>query len=538
MANPAAQAVFRKIIVHNKLMSEADVDALLASTPDPENAIKKMVAKSIVSVDVCHKLMALYAAQLKKLESGGAAPAAAAPARPAPSPSGGQNFGSSGAPADSIPLEPAPAKPVITPKVATTPAATSAAAPAAARPAAVGAPKAVAHGAMFNTGEGVVDIPEPPKPTREPKISDDGFPIIEPLGDSGVQWMHAVLRSARSFNASDLHLKSGEIPVIRVGGALRTMGSERYNQAAVEGSLLSLLPEDKLQHFRETNDIDFCYDGGLELGRFRTNYMRQHRGVDGVFRLLPSRPPSFDELGLPEVVMKCCDFRQGICLITGPKGCGKTTTLAALVDLINSRRQEHIITVEDPIEFVHPCKKGHVNQREVGNHTKTFSNALRAALREAPDVIMVGEMRDLETTELAITAAETGHLVFATLHTPDAVRTIGRVLDAFPAAKQEQVRATFSESLRVIVSQLLVPRADGKGSVMATEVLVNTGAIANMIRDNRAFQLRGMIQTGKKQGMVLMDESLIQLAKAKKITKEDAIGRAENVGYVTREIGA
>ena len=263
--------------------------------------------------------------------------------------------------------------------------------------------------------------------------------------------------------------------------------------------------------------------------------MRQHRGVDGVFRLLPSRPPAFEELGLPEVVTKCCDFRQGICLITGPKGCGKTTTLAALVDLINSRRQEHIITVEDPIEFVHPCKKGHVNQREVGSHTKSFSNALRAALREAPDVIMVGEMRDLETTELAITAAETGHLVFATLHTPDAVRTIGRVLDAFPAAKQEQVRATFAESLRVIVSQLLVPRIDGKGCVMATEVLVNTGAISNMIRDNRAFQLRGLIQTGKKQGMILMDESLINLVKAKKVTREDAISRAENVPYVTRE---
>ena len=283
--------------------------------------------------------------------------------------------------------------------------------------------------------------------------------------------------------------------------------------------------------------MDFCYDGG-ELGRFRTNYLVEHRGMDGVFRLIPAHVPSFEELNLPPQVKRFTEYRVGIVLVTGPKGSGKTTTLAAMVDMINSARAEHIITVEDPIEFVQPCKKGHVNQRQVGIHTKSFSNALRSALREAPDVIMVGEMRDLETTSLAITAAETGHLVLATLHTPDAVRTIGRVLDVFPAKEQPQIRAMLSESLRGIVSQLLVPGADGHSMVLATEILVNTQAIGHLIREEKVHQIRGLMQTGKQYGMALMEESLIRLAKEGRITKETALAWAEDVKMVQRELGA
>jgi len=234
-------------------------------------------------------------------------------------------------------------------------------------------------------------------------------------------------------------------------------------------------------------------------------------------------------------VMKFIDYRIGVVLVTGPKGSGKTTTLAAMVDRINSTRAEHVITVEDPIEFVHPCKKGHVNQRQVGVHTKSFSNALRATLREAPDVIMVGEMRDLETTSLAITAAETGHLVLATLHTPDAIRTIGRVLDVFPPKEQPQIRAMLSESLRGIVSQLLLPTADGKSMVLALEILVNTQAIGHLIREEKVHQIRGLMQTGKQHGMVLMEESLVQLVKDGRITEQVALAHAEDVKMVQRE---
>jgi twitching motility protein PilT len=234
--------------------------------------------------------------------------------------------------------------------------------------------------------------------------------------------------------------------------------------------------------------------------------------------------------------MKFTDYRVGMVLVTGPKGCGKTTTLAAMVDRINSSRAEHIITVEDPIEFVQPCKKGHVNQRQVGVHTQSFSNALRSALREAPDVIMVGEMRDLETTSLAITASETGHLVLATLHTPDAIRTIGRILDVFPPKEQSQIRAMVSESLRGICSQLLLPSRDGQTMELALEILVNTPAIGHLIREEKVHQIRGLMQTGKQYGMVLMDESLVRLAKAGRISKQTAMSRADDVKFVDREL--
>ncbi|MDH3719640.1 MAG: PilT/PilU family type 4a pilus ATPase [Planctomycetota bacterium] len=347
-----------------------------------------------------------------------------------------------------------------------------------------------------------------------------------------------ILLAGRAANASDVHMKSGEIPILRVAGRLAEIeGMQPIPADKCEQALLSLLNEERRQQFLETNDLDFCYDGGDELGRFRSNYMRQHRGMDGIFRLISSEVPSFEELKLPPLVKKFTEYKQGIVLVTGPKGCGKTTTLAAMVDLINSTRAEHIITVEDPIEFVHPCKMGHVNQREVGPHTKTFSAALRAALREAPDVIMVGEMRDLETTSLAITAAETGHLVFATLHTPDALRTIDRILDVFPPKEQGQIRSMIAESMRGIISQLLVPNVDGKSQELAVEILVNTVAIGNLIREGKTFQLRGVMQTGRKLGMQLMDDALIELVKANKVAKDEVLAVATERKRVESELG-
>ncbi|MCE9554442.1 MAG: PilT/PilU family type 4a pilus ATPase [Planctomycetes bacterium] len=350
--------------------------------------------------------------------------------------------------------------------------------------------------------------------------------------------MVKILEAARAVNASDVHVKSGEIPLVRVAGALRELDNyTRMDKEKIEAGLLTLVSDSHREKFLHTNDLDFCFDGGPGLGRFRTNYLRQHRGMDGIFRLISSEVPSFEQLKLPPMVKKFTEYKQGIVLITGPKGCGKTTTLAAMVDLINKNRPEHIITIEDPIEFVHPCKKGHVNQREVGAHTGAFANALRAALREAPDVIMVGEMRDLETTSLAITAAETGHLVFATLHTPDAIRTIDRVLDVFPPKEQGQIRSMVSESMRGIVSQLLLPSTDGKSQELAVEILVNTTAIGNLIREEKTFQLRGIMQTGKRLGMQLMDDSLLELARAGKINKEEAVAVSSEQARVKKELG-
>ncbi len=468
MATPEQQ-LFKTIVLHNKLMTEAQLDDLLRQNPDPVQAIAAMVSTKVVAQQLGDQLTALYRRKLEKAQAPAAPPPASAPSAPAP--------------------------------------------PATSHPAPAAAPSSAPAAAAVSIGSDPVDITK-----------------------GGVPLLHKLLQMARQANASDLHLKSGASPVVRVASILKELSVPPIPLAIVKETLLASLTEERKKRFLETNDLDFCYDAGPELGRFRTNYLSQHRGVDGIFRIINSQVPTFDELKLPEQARRFCDYRQGIVLITGPKASGKTTTLAALIDLINTTRSEHIITIEDPIEFVHKCKKGHVNQREVGPHTLSFSNALRAALREAPDVIMVGEMRDLETTSLAITAAETGHLVFGTLHTPDAVRTIGRVLDVFPPQEQGQIRAMFSESLRGIMSQLLIPSVNGTSMEMAYEILFNTPAIGNIIRESRAFQLRGTMQTGKKLGMVLLDESISKLALEKKISKEEALIRAENLSQMEKNL--
>jgi twitching motility protein PilT len=273
--------------------------------------------------------------------------------------------------------------------------------------------------------------------------------------------------------------------------------------------------------------VDFAYTLP-GVGRFRSNAYRQQRGIDATFRAIPSRPPSLEELGLPTSLARFANFHQGMVLLTGPAGCGKSSTLAALLNIINEERRDHIITIEDPIEYVHSSKRCVVNQRQVGPHTGSFARALRAALREDPDIIAIGELRDLETISLALTAAETGHLVLATLHTNNALRTVNRILGVFPPSQQEQIRTMVAESLRAVVSQRLAIRADVKGRVPALEILVANRAVGNLIRENKTFQIRSVLQTGASLGMCLLDSSLSELVRTGIIRREEALRHAED----------
>jgi twitching motility protein PilT len=285
--------------------------------------------------------------------------------------------------------------------------------------------------------------------------------------------------------------------------------------------LFEILTEKQKTHFEETRDLDFAYEVP-GLARFRGNIMMQYRGIAAVFRIIPSKILSADELGLPEGVRRMTNFKKGMVLVTGPTGSGKSTTLAGMIDLINSTRKEHILTFEDPLEFIHENKLSLMNQRQIGEHTESFASALRAALREDPDVILVGEMRDLTTIQLAMSAAETGHLVFGTLHTSTAAKTVDRIIDVFPTDQQEQVRAMLSESLKGVICQQLLKTAEGKGRVAALEIMLGTPAIANLIREGKTFQIPSIIQTAKKDGMQLMDQHLLDLLKTKQVNPEEA----------------
>jgi twitching motility protein PilT len=293
----------------------------------------------------------------------------------------------------------------------------------------------------------------------------------------------------------------------------------------------ALTPEQR-QILGRQGELDFCFDLP-GVGRFRANAYRQQRGLDAVFRTIPDKPPTLEELGLPEDLKKYTDYHQGMVLITGPAGCGKSATLAALLNHINENRNDHILTVEDPIEIIHSSKKCLVNQRHAGHHTSSFARGLRSALREDPDIIVIGELRDLETISLAMTAAETGHFVLATLHTSNAVRTVNRMIGAFPSNEQDQVRAMLSESLRAVLSQRLVPTADGQRRVPALELLVINRAIGNLIRDEKTVQIRSSMQTGKAHGMYLLEQSLNDFVAAGTITREIALELAEEEKLIT-----
>jgi twitching motility protein PilT len=325
--------------------------------------------------------------------------------------------------------------------------------------------------------------------------------------------------------ASDIHLGVNAPPVWRLHGTLLPIWDEAAILTADETSALAegLLNAQQKAQLNERGDADFAYANSL--GRFRASVVRQRLGIDLVFRIINPQLRTMDELGLPPVLKLLTRYQNGLILVTGAVGSGKSTTLAALVEQINLERREHIITLEDPIEFIFEPKGCHITQREVHTHTRSFSAALRAALREDPDVIVVGEMRDLETISLAITAAETGHLVLGTLHTGNASRTLDRLLDVFPIDQQEQIRIMVSESLRGIISQQLVPGSDGQGRFLALEILTNTPAVAHVIREAKTYLLPGIIQTGKKQGMQLMDDALATLRDQGLITAEEATAR-------------
>jgi twitching motility protein PilT len=347
-------------------------------------------------------------------------------------------------------------------------------------------------------------------------------PPAEPSAlPQGERMLDRILTKAMHLRASDVHLHAGLPIQMRVGGRLLRANGAPLDPAQSESLIMEILTPEERAAFTAHNDLDFAY-AIPSVGRFRGNVYRQRRGVDAVFRPIPLEPPTLEDLGLPSSLAKLTGYHQGLVLVTGPAGCGKSSTLAALINLINEDRPDHIITVEDPVEFVHRSKTCVVNQRQVRKHTGSFASALRAALREDPDVIAIGELRDLETISLAITAAETGHLVLGTLHTNDAARTINRILDAYPPDQQSQIRAMISESLRAIVSQKLVPTVDGSRRVPALEILLVNIAVSNLIREERVFQLRSVMQTGRNLGMRLFDDSLLELMRAGTISRETA----------------
>jgi len=347
---------------------------------------------------------------------------------------------------------------------------------------------------------------------------------LRPAAAAGA--LQRILARAVELRASDVHLHTGAPIQVRIHGKLLPLEGEDGSEQ-VEKILLEALTAEQRKHLDEHLDLDFAYSIP-GLGRFRANVFRQQRGLDGVFRPIPPSPPTLAELGLPDSLARLTSYHQGLVLVTGPAGCGKSSTLAALVSLINEERPDHVLTVEDPIEYVHTSKRAVINQRQVVNQTASFASALRAALREDPDVIVIGELRDLETVSLAITAAETGHLVMATLHTNNTIRTVNRILDVFPPKQQPQIRAMVSESLRAIISQRLIPSVDGTRRVPALEILFVKPAISNLIREQKTFQIRSILQTARSEGMILLDDSLADLVKAGAISKEVARRQCED----------
>ncbi len=328
-------------------------------------------------------------------------------------------------------------------------------------------------------------------------------------------------------NASDLHLSAGESPMVRIHGEMKRIEMPSLSKENLHMMLYDILNDQQRKRFEEMHELDFSID--LKgIARFRVNAFRQARGEGVVFRVIPSKILTIEQLGLPKSLREVTKNERGLVLVTGPTGSGKSTTLAAMIDIINNSLNGHIITIEDPIEFVHESKKCLINQRELGSHTHSFANALRSALREDPDIILVGEMRDLETISLALTAAETGHLVFSTVHTSGASKTVDRIIDVFPAAQQDQVRAQFAESIQAVISQVLLKRRDGRGLVPALEIMIGTPAVRNLIREGKVAQLPSAIQTGQKFGMMTLDQSLKELVSKGIVDKEQCLYFASN----------
>ncbi len=327
--------------------------------------------------------------------------------------------------------------------------------------------------------------------------------------------------------ASDLHISAGEAPMIRINGDMTKIKMPALEDRQVQAMVYDIMNDEQRKNFEEHLDLDFSFALG-DIARFRVNCFWQNRGMSAVFRTIPTEVLTLEQLNAPELFKELAMAPRGICLVTGPTGSGKSTTLAAMLDYRNQMEKGHILTVEDPIEFVHQTKNSLISQREVGAHTKSFATALKGALREDPDVILVGEMRDLETISLALSAAETGHMVFGTLHTSSAPKTIDRIIDVFPAAEKDMVRSMLSESLKAVISQTLMKTSDGKGRVAAHEIMLGTPAVRNLIRENKLAQIVSVMQTGQREGMQTLDMCLQNLVKQRKITQDTAMEKAQN----------
>jgi len=338
-----------------------------------------------------------------------------------------------------------------------------------------------------------------------------------------------LLEFAIKQGASDLHLSAGEPPMMRVHGVIKKLNVPPLTKESMHTMVFDIMNDNQQKLYQERLEADFSIELPGGASRFRVNAFVQRRGEAAVFRQIPTKILTFEDLGLPPVLKQVCKASKGLVLVTGPTGSGKSTTLAAMVDLINKEDFGHILTIEDPVEFVHKPINCMINQREVGPHTLSFANALRSALREDPDVILVGEMRDLETISLALTAAETGHLVFGTLHTSSAPKTIDRIINVFPANEQEQVRTALSESIRAVVSQTLCKKADGKGRVAALEIMIGIPAVRNLIRESKIHQIPSIMQTGTQYGMQTLDQILVELVTKRVVTMEEAMTKTTNL---------
>jgi twitching motility protein PilT len=382
---------------------------------------------------------------------------------------------------------------------------------------------------------GSLEVQITPRPARAAVAAAGAHPGVEEPGaepaapaagvSAELDGIDALFRQMIEQRCSDLHLSAGNPPLFRKDGEIVSLApAAPLTSDEVRGLVMRITPRPNREQFEEEHDTDFAYEVP-GLARFRCNLFLDLRGVGGVFRLIPSRIPAAKDLGLPPCVLDLCSLAKGLVLVTGPTGSGKSTTLAAMIDHINQSRAAHIITIEDPVEFVHPKKRCLINQREVGTHTEGFQRALRAALREDPDIVLVGEMRDLETVSIAIETAETGHLVFGTLHTNTAASTVDRIIDQFPADRQSQVRTMLSESLKGVISQTLCRRVGG-GRVAAIEILLVNPAISNLIREAKTFQIPSIMQTSKGQGMTMMNDSLMQLVTSKVIDPGEAYARS------------
>ena len=337
-----------------------------------------------------------------------------------------------------------------------------------------------------------------------------------------------ILVAATSLKASDIHIVVGKPPIVRINGAMQPLNQfPVMTEEIAKGAIYSMLYQDQISRFEENLELDFSYNV-LGLSRFRVNVLSQKDGIEAVMRLIPAKIPTPREIRLSDATVALTRLPRGLILVTGPTGSGKSTTLASMVDIINTERREHIITIEDPIEFVFGHKNCIVRQREVGVNTHSFADALKHCLRQDPDVILVGEMRDLQTISLAVTAAETGHLVFATLHTQDAPQTVDRVIDVFPPHQQQQMRVQLAATLKAVICQQLIPKADGNGRVAARETMIITHAIANLIREGKTHQLYSAIETGAKQGMCTLETSLAELVRERLVTLDEAFSKANN----------